>query len=1052
MAAPVWTTPAGNLGTIQEQTFYELIMIAYDPEDPLGGDLSYKIVAGALPPGLVMYENGSIKGQPRELYYIRGVAFDVKQDVTSTFCCRVTNNRTKQVTDRTFSLTVTGEDPPEITTNAGSLGTFMDGTEVSIQLEAVDLDSEPISWALVKGKLPPGLSLDKTTGLISGYIEPEPITELTGNVGWSAESGWEEVAWDFNARSISSSYQFDIQAFDGKSYDGATYTIRVFSKDSLTADNDSEILADETLITADMDIKRNPVLLTKAADLGVYAHDNYFAYQFKGKDFDGDVISYSLLLAEDVGFDNELSGFDSTLLDASDFSLPPGLVINSDTGWMYGQIPRQTAGQREYTFAIRVYKRDYTDYKSPLTYFNMTIVNDLKFAVTWNTASDLGTLLTGGVSEKYVSASNAAGRSLTYSLYFGSLPQGLNLNPDGLIVGRASFELTSFDTGTTTFDKEVRALGFLTTEMTIDRKYTFTVKASDANGEMISYRTFFITMDPGAFEPSEDLYLRAQPGIADKEIIQQVLRNSDVIPVESIYRNSDPYFGRSRDLRLLLMAGLKASLPTDYIQAMATNHYRKQLKLGDYKWAQALNSNGSVAYEVVYIEVNDDQSKNGVSVIQSIDLTDKINRDTSVDATNLDVSSMLSSMDGASDKIVYPNSLFNMRRVMKAEITQNIQEPLPRWMTTKQPDGRILGWTPAVVIAYVKEGEGDKIVFRLNRLDSDIDIKAVSFDVDRYIWDNNLSKNYDATTGTYNTSAETTFDREVRQVGGDVDYAFPADGSTVSYDLEIDTSLGTISVYLEQNLTIDGEIVKDRSLQVAPNDYYVTGSVVTLTSAPSAGVTVVILYRGPSNLVADYALDVPFSYVDGRTQAWIEDTLNGLDGIIENYVGKTVVFATQEDYTGFTGEYDGWVRYGQLWDDNTGWDDDIMGWDEYEIIPGYSEAQDGSTVNQRSAIWTIVQGDSGELRLELDTIVGLGATVAIRNGSKYGGYLLRYGPNIIYYENETVPSYRKYSPVLESVETTFDDRATRFIESISVYQEPDEGDKYLAFPRVNIWA
>jgi hypothetical protein len=1052
MAAPVWTTPAGNLGTIQEQTFYELVMIAYDPEDPTEGDLGYKIVAGALPPGLVMYENGSIQGQPRELYYIRGVPFDVKQDVTSTFCCRAINKRTGQVTDRTFSITVTGEDAPQITTNAGSLGTFIDGTEINIQLEAVDLDSEPISWALVKGELPAGLTLDTNTGLISGYLEPQTLLDLSGNIGWSADAAWEEVPWDFNARSMSRSYQFDIQAFDGKSYDGAIYTIRVISKDSLTADNDTELTSDGTLILADMDIKRNPVLLTKAADLGTYAHDNYFAYQFKGRDFDGDVISYSLLLAEDVGFENEVSGFDSTLFDASDFSLPPGLVINTDTGWMYGQIPRQAAGQQEYTFAVRVYKRDYPAYQSTLTFFTLTIVNDLKFAITWNTAADLGSLQTGNVSEKYVSASNAAGRTLIYSLYSGSLPQGLRLNPDGLIVGRSSYELTSFDSGTTTFDKDVRSLGFLSSEMTIDRKYTFTIKASDANAEMVGYRTFSITMDPGAFEPSEDLYLRAQPGIADKETIQQILRNSDVIPVESIYRNSDPYFGRSRDLRMLLMASLKASNATDYIQAMATNHYRKQLKLGDYKWAQALNADGTVAYEVVYIAVNDDQSKDGISVAESINLANKIKRDTSVDATNLDVSNMLSSMDGSGDKIVYPNSLFNMRRVIKAGITQNVQEALPRWMTSKQPDGRILGWTPAVVIAYVNKDQGDKIVFRLNRLDSDVQIKDVSFDVDRYIWDNNLSKNYDATTGVYNTSAETTFDRELRQVSGDVDFSFQGDGSTIAFDIDIDTSIGTISVYLEQDLIIDGNTIKDRSLQISPDDYEVNGSLVTLTSAPGVGVTVIILYRGPSNLVADYALEVPFSYVDGRTQAWIEDTLEGLDGIIENYVGKKVIFAVQEDYSGFTGEYDGWVRYDKLWDDSTGWDDPANGWDEYEIIPGYSEAQDGSTVNQRSAIWTIVEGESGELRLELDRAVGLGATVAVRNGAKYGGYLLRYGPNIIFYENETVPRYRPYSALLEAIETTFDDRATRFIESISVYQEPDEGDKYLAFPRVNIWA
>ena len=265
-------------------------------------------------------------------------------------------------------------------------------------------------------------------------------------------------------------------------------------------------------------------------------------------------------------------------------------------------------------------------------------------------------------------------------------------------------------------------------------------------------------------------------------------------------------------------------------------------------------------------------------------------------------------------------------------------------------------------------------------------------------------------------------------------------------------------MFLERSISVEGvdgdgsTIVKDRSLQTSPLDYYVTGDTVILTSAALSGTTVIVEYRGPSQLVADYALDVPFSYVDGRTQSWIQDTLGGLDGIIETYVGKKVIFATQEDYVGFTGEYDGWVRYGKLWDDQSGWDDDTMGWDEYEIIPGYEQAQDDSTINQRSGIWTIVQGDSGELRLELTTVIAQGVTVAVRNGSKYGGYLLRYGPNIIYYENETVPRYRIYVPLEQAIETTFDDNNTRFVDSISVYQEPDEGDKYLAFPRTNIWA
>ena len=289
MASPIWITPKGTLGTIQEQVFYELLMEAYDPADPdgLNDTITYTIVAGSLPPGLVMYENGSIQGEPKNLYYLRGVPFDVSQDTTSTFCCRVQNKNTKEVTDRTFSITVTGEDPPDITTNNGEIGRFLDGSRVEIQLEAVDLDSEPIIWKLSGGTLPPGLTLDTTSGLISGYIEPAELVSIIGYVGWESNATWDEYPWDNSSQSISASYQFSVQAYDGKSYDGANYSIFVYSHTSLLTDNDLITSDIDEIITADIDPLHNPVLLTVAADLGTYAHDNYFAYQFKAKDFDG---------------------------------------------------------------------------------------------------------------------------------------------------------------------------------------------------------------------------------------------------------------------------------------------------------------------------------------------------------------------------------------------------------------------------------------------------------------------------------------------------------------------------------------------------------------------------------------------------------------------------------------------------------------------------------------------------------------------------------------------------------------------------------------------
>ena len=45
MAAPIWKTPKGTLGTIQEQEFYELSLQAIVPDDATPS-LNYKIIAG----------------------------------------------------------------------------------------------------------------------------------------------------------------------------------------------------------------------------------------------------------------------------------------------------------------------------------------------------------------------------------------------------------------------------------------------------------------------------------------------------------------------------------------------------------------------------------------------------------------------------------------------------------------------------------------------------------------------------------------------------------------------------------------------------------------------------------------------------------------------------------------------------------------------------------------------------------------------------------------------------------------------------------------------
>jgi hypothetical protein len=333
-------------------------------------------------------------------------------------------------------------------------------------------------------------------------------------------------------------------------------------------------------------------------------------------------------------------------------------------------------------------------------------------------------------------------------------------------------------------------------------------------------------------------------------------------------------------------------------------------------------------------------------------------------------------MDGSGDRVVYPNSLINMRNQLINEIGLSNREILPQWMSNRQADGSIIGWKPVVVLAYMKPGTGERALFNLKRR-TDLDQKLISFDFDRYIWDNNLSKNYNSATGEYLTSAETTFDR-------DQDWSVPD---------------------------------------------------------PVAAV--------------DAALSLPFNQFDGRSTGFI-DALGGLDGLVNVYDGQTVIFAVQEQYSGYNEPEDGWIINNTFWDDNNGWDaSSTVGFDDYESVPGYAEKQsDPSNItNKRAGIWKFVRDTSNNiLRLEFQREIDQGETVFIRNGFTYGGRLLQYDELIQFDEGKTVPYYQDIEGLEYSTETTFDEGNTTFTTNITTYEDPDQSDKYLVFPRENVWA
>jgi hypothetical protein len=345
MAQPVWQTAAGSLGVIPEGVFYQQTLVATDADL---GPVTYSVIAGVLPAGVQCTPSGQIVGVPTATASLQGVPTSVNQDVTSKFVIRA--SATGRIADRTFTLTVTGNDVPLFETPAGPLsilnpnpqsgpkwipaGTFYDGDEVSIQILYTDDDPDDnVVVSVASGALPPGLTLSPT-GIISGYIRPAtPINQTPGY----DESAADAEPYDFVVTFVSRNYQFTLEVSDGKSSDLRQFTMFVYSRNEMTADT-TQITADNDFVTADETNNRAPFLTNAVpSDLGRVRSDNYFAYRFIGDDYDTEAISYAISVN-------------------TGFGLPPGLELDPSEGWLYGVLPDQGTTEVEYSFNITVYQ------------------------------------------------------------------------------------------------------------------------------------------------------------------------------------------------------------------------------------------------------------------------------------------------------------------------------------------------------------------------------------------------------------------------------------------------------------------------------------------------------------------------------------------------------------------------------------------------------------------------------------------------------------------------------------------------------------------------
>lgn len=872
------TTATGNMTGVVKQHIY------------------YKLISGTLPLGIQCSDNGLIIGVPKAVASLQGVPFPVNRNVTSKFTIRAyTQNLINgvlvidRIRDRTFELTVTGNNVPvflaptgsfasnnsasftgaingtqlivsEILsgtvqngmvvrgtnivpgttivstgTAAGGIGTYTvnisqhntgatitgwvgvyyDGDLVDLQFAYTDVDpNENVVVRLASGTLPAGLTLSPK-GRLYGYIEPAANVDVP--VGYD-ETPLNGPPYDFLTAAISKNYQFTLEVTDGKLGTLRQFSIFVYNRADLTADT-TTITGDNTFVTADENTERAPFLLNAyPTSLGTVRSDNYFAYQFRGDDYDTVDITYSISVNEGVG-------------------LPPGLVLDPKSGWYYGFIPDQGLTEITYSFNIQVSQTDNPSIASQLYPFTLTITGVTDSEVTWLTPSNLGTIENGSTSILNVQAVNRGGATLKYRLASGAynqLPQGLTLLPSGEIAGRTTFNTFAVDLGFTTFDATQSNITGIS-ETTFDTEFIFTVNAYaedtgqllynvasvevtdggsgyssinlptlefsspvgatavTATGEAVVtgsaitavtlteqgagytspptitvtqgfggsgavltpvmqvtgkrdaisvFKTFTVKVYRAYNYPYQNLFCLAMPPANDRLLINELLDNEEIFVPSYIYRPDDPNFGKSTQVRYEHAYGLAPDTLDQYVSSLYENHYWKNLVLGEINTAQALDAAGNVIYEVVYSKIIDNLVNDaGQSVAKIVNLP--------YDITDPDGSTI--------DTQVYPNSLINMRDQV-IDVVGQISTKLPIWMTSKQTNGRVLGFTPSWVICYTQPGRSAQIAYYIQQYFAK-QLNSVDFKVDRYVLDRTLSKNWDTIDQKWTPKGSlTTFD------------------------------------------------------------------------------------------------------------------------------------------------------------------------------------------------------------------------------------------------------------------------------------------------------
>jgi hypothetical protein len=313
--------------------------------------------------------------------------------------------------------------------------------------------------------------------------------------------------------------------------------------------------------------------------------------------------------------------------------------------------------------------------------------------IKWTNTGSLGTIAVGEISELSVKAVFTTSTIYpSYKITSGTLPVGLTLYRDGTIGGQIPVNETI--------------------NVAVINTSTFTVSINDSNNNNLLNGSFSITVTQPSPIDYTGVYCKPLLKESKRQDFTNFIRDESIFIPNMLYRPLDPNFGKQTDLRIFIDFGIKKLSLHEYADALSQNFYKRPLSLGNIKTAVAKNTDGTIKYEFIYVEVLDKH----------------------VSSDNISVPSNIT-FNGVT---FYPPSIPNMRsRFANAGTMTTVRNPsFTKFI--QSGDSVPLGYIPFLPLCFTLPGKSATIIRKIT--ENGFKFNTFNVEIDRVVFQNSTNE------------------------------------------------------------------------------------------------------------------------------------------------------------------------------------------------------------------------------------------------------------------------------------------------------------------------